>query len=42
MGLVGFPCEQVTLDVNEVCIFKKKNQGKVKALLNVVDVGNEM
>ena len=46
MVLVGFQYEPVSSDVNEVCfegeqdiLIHVKNQGKVKALLNVVDVG---
>ena len=45
---VGFQYELVNLDLNEVCFVKNrifpihmKNQGKVKALLNGVDVRNE-
>ena len=48
MSLVGFQYEPVSLDVNEVCYEEeqdipntRKNQGKLKALLNGVDVGNE-
>ena len=48
MVLVGFQCEPVILDVNEVCfereqisLIRMKNQEKVKALLNGVYVGNE-
>ena len=51
MALVEFEYEAVSLDVNEVCFEEKKNrisltrvtnQEKVKALLNGVDVGNEV
>ena len=49
MALVGFQYESVSLDVNEVCfeedrisLTQVKNQGKVKTLLNGVDVGNKM
>ena len=48
MALVGFQYEPVNLDINEVCFVKNrifpihmKNQGKVKALLNGVDVRSE-
>ena len=44
MALVGFQCESVNLDVNEVCFDERHeiaNQEKVKALLNDVDVGNK-
>ena len=48
MALVGFQHELVSLDVYEVCFEEEqdipmhvKNQGKVKALLNGADVGNE-
>ena len=51
MALVEFEYEPVSLDVNEVCFEEEKNrislarvtnQEKVKALLNGVDVGNEV
>ena len=49
MAVVGFQYEPVSLDVNEDCfeeehrisLIHMKNQGKVTALLNNVDVGNE-
>ena len=48
MTLLRFQYEPVSLDVNEVCLEEEqniliyvKNQGKAKALLNGVDVGNE-
>ena len=49
IALVRFQYEPVSLDVTEVCFEEKqdipdihvKNQRKVKALQNVVDVGNE-
>ena len=48
MVLVGFWYEPLSLDVNKVCLeesnislIRVKNQEKVKALLNSVDVGNE-
>ena len=48
MALVGFQYEPVSLDVNEVFLQKNrvslilvKNQEKVKALLNGVDLGIE-
>ena len=51
MALVGFQFEPVSLDVIEVCFEEEKNrislthvtnQEKVKALLNGVDVRNEV
>ena len=49
MALVGFQYEPVSLDVNEVYLQKNrvslilvKNQEIVKALLNGVDVRNEV
>ena len=48
MAFVGFQYEPVSLDVNKVCLKKGKislirvkNQEKVNALLNSVDVGIE-
>ena len=48
MALVGLQYKPVSLDVNKVCFEEEqdipntlKNQEKVKALLNGVDVGNE-
>ena len=49
MAVVGFQHEPVSLDVNEDCFEEEhrislihvKNQRKVTALLNNVDVGNE-
>ena len=46
MALVGFQYEPVSLDPKKVCFEEErdiyvKNQGKVKALLIGVDVGNE-
>ena len=50
MALIGFQFqyESVSLDVNEVCFEEeqdipntRKNQGKVKTLLNGTYVGNE-
>ena len=41
IALIEFLYKPVSFDVNEVCEKHVKNQRKVKALLNGVDVGNE-